>query len=1160
MSQNLKERINVKYSISKNGLVEYKECSLANIPEKDRENIISLGIFPLSNKNEKETENISDISKYIKDMNMLQIITYPNQFSTINVGQIQKNGCPNLHQIIRTVPEGFDGISSLNVNGIKTVSSSTGSSKEELSSFASVLPDKQNAIEVIEVPVKSATTKKTATKKNVVTHEDISKQLKFMEGKLEEIGGRVGSDRVPTIKQLEDMLGKFTGELAEEELQVITNAVNNINVNTVDVSALNGVVEKTITDKLYEIAEEKNADFDNKLNEFALNITKLKNETEKLSYIKENMPALLASDSKMRTELALIEASMGSTQREVSSISEKMGEYFQILTQGSNLSENAKKDISNIFNVYANDLNAEIQSGNSKLLNDVNALIPSAEKVQGIVHAELESLVSNENISNIMSVKIADQIIKTMGGLENMKGNEVNVQNFVANLSQNDEFKSFVTKIANGSDLARSADINDIKELMSKNYQEELGKINSIVQNIEYIPTRNDIQDIVRDELSAQSSYMLRRLGVSSDVSDPSLVGIVNGVSDKLDDVLAECKNKGMTKDDMKSFFMSEDGRNVLSSAVGLSAIENQLIENRKKDAENAEKLDAVINQYQALQQAMKTIALGGVNIYNGAYGLATGVMSGGAGISAIPVGYNAYISQPFMYPQGISGDLNMYINNAVKAQITNILSVMGLPNPVNPDPRNTKDEVIEKLNKDVEANKKEIAEMRKELKEIIDKLSQMQGNIKTKEDDEKKPTPEPQPQPKPVPTPKPTPTPKPVEETIIPPKPKKKTFVEKSVDMMDMLSEPKMTRSQKFKKWIKRHPLALTACGIGAGALLGAGYGVIAAGGVGALIANSMYFIPTLKTLGIGAAIGLGAGAVGEVVGRVAGLGKKDRLYKKFLKEKCDAYKQTLELMERAIENEKASIANSLENMQSGKKLKSLKRCKKANMAKAKKLATLRTKQRVLKSDYKSQVEKFLEAKQELNNYEEQKGKTMAMAGNLQELRNARAKAQVDMMNAEDEEEKEIIQEQLETEEQIIDASAGKKISSLSDNFKTGDAEAYEILNDVKNKSQAMNRILDDIKERNGKTKETPVEVEYYDEKEVADYVDKLRKSGNEADKNKAKDFLAQVEEKNKKLKELYGDKIDAARNKLVQQNKQTSITPTDKEIKDDENEHTRV
>lgn len=1308
MAQKFEEKIKVKYQMAENGTTVTKECMLVDIPEQDKQGIISLSIFPVLNKDGSESLAVKDISKYIANMPSLNALIYPKQFSAISVGTIQRNNCPNLHQIIRTVPEGFEGQTGLLFKGsVKSLSSTVGTTESSMSAFASAVPEGQTPINVFEVPVKTVSTAKTTTKKKFISKDDIEEKLKNIEDKVGEISGKVGKDTI-TIEQIEGVLDKFAGTLTQEQLDSVINAVNNINVNVAS-SALEHILEDTIHEQILLITQDINGQFESTLKGFASELDRLreigKSEEELSQYVRDNIPTLLANDSEFLAKLNLIEISTNDISDKVTSIDEKVDDlatsaydykeeivdsvkdyiedaktemmnsdslsendkqylqycleliasqtqemvstqdnalfdeikdkletmptseqmqadtkkingnisklfdelqairtsnstdaeklsnavnsfikgkipeliatnrgltdklfpkveaidrrlgdmedtlgamsktlddteasnelimetlsnYFDTLTNGVNISEQSKEDIAKLLQNYAKELREKIRedNGNNPLLLEIRDKVVSEETIEKIVFDALQAygVVENSVIKPMMVRQITDTIIDAMGGLEGrLKGNIDSVKDFVGGLLQNEEFVTQFNKILNDSDLAKCSSIEEVKEQIGKNHAEEMTAIKDIVAKISQIPTKGDIEDI----LTNQSSYLLRRLGIESELDKDTLVGIIRGISQEqsstLDTILKECKDKGMTVADMQNFFMSEAGKNVLAQAIGVESIQNNFVNLVKNQGATDEKIDNLSKQVaelsKQLKDSMNKDIPSQVNNYYYSYGLAGGItgvsIPGGVGTGAIPSGFMPGISQPYIYPQPISPDVNIYINNAIRAQLANIFGGMGMQNPQVINPINTRDKVIDDLNRENAARKKEIEELKgmiAKLTKVIEEMNKAKTDDKAKETDDGSKPKKPEPKKETIPT-------------IRPPQPKKEVFKGKSKEMMEMLAEPKLTRGQKFKKWLKRHPLALTALGIGAGALVGAGAGVIAAGGVGALIANSMYFIPTLKTLGIGAAIGLGAGAVGEVVGRVAGLGKKDRLYRKFLKEKekCDAYKQSMEFMERAIENEKSAIDNSVDKMKSCKKLKKLKRFKKASMSKAKKLSNLRSKQRILKGQYKAQVEKFLQAKNELNAYEERKGKTIAMGGNLQELRDARARAENEMANAEDEEEQEIIQEQLATEEQILDAHAGRKISSLSSQFKTGDAEAYDMLKDIKGRSKAMDDVMAEIESRNSIKKDTTTAVEVYDKQELEQYAKAVAEKGNEADKANLQALLAHAKEARRKASE---------------------------------------
>ena len=340
----------------------------------------------------------------------------------------------------------------------------------------------------------------------------------------------------------------------------------------------------------------------------------------------------------------------------------------------------------------------------------------------------------------------------------------------------------------------------------------------------------------------------------------------------------------------------------------------------------------------------------------------------------------------------------------------------------------------------------------------------------------------------------------------------------------MEKLAESKMTLGKRFRKWIARHPLALTAIGIGAGAVLGAGAGVAMAGGVSALIAKASWFIPTLQTIGIGAGVGLGLGAVGEVIARVTGAGKKSKLYSKFQKERnnCQRFRDQMEHMDKQVEMAQEDLKASRELQKTGNKiLKKLGIYKFATKANRKALRKLKAKARIQKAEYKGKVEKFLKAKAELNQEEERTGKTTAMGGYLQKLRNEQSKYN-DRVNkaisrgADQDELDDLADEfediKAEVVENAMDSGIDGDITKLSEDYHTGDREAEDIINSVKgSKTATMKAVEEDIQRRNSKVKPEVVKAKYYDPDALGTYKKLVEEKGNEADKKNLQELRLQ-------------------------------------------------
>lgn len=840
-----------------------------------------------------------------------------------------------------------------------------------------------------------------------------------------------------------------------------------------------------------------------------------------------------------------------------------------LLNHGSNLSQEEKTYISNLINTYVRDLHDRVQAGQTEILNDMKeefGKVVTAEQIENIVASKLENIAAslgdlqtdaNLNIMAFLVESVSGEVVKSLGDLSKLHSEDTKtIIDAIDKIFETDKFRENMASILNNSTLAKASSIEELTRLISTQNETELNNLTNIASNIAKLPTIDKIREVVKDESSGLYSLLLRRLGVSQDTKDMTLTdllrdnfgflkGKVTGMEDTLNTILTESKNKGMTIDDLKKFFASQEGKQIISSALNVQILTQQLA---KIEQANEVRMAELQRAYEANIQLITKMAANSVNIYSAAYGLAGGVIQGGG---VIPGGYAPQMMQPFVYPYPASTSTTPEMMAVMQQQLINLYARLGITLNPNPNPVDTKEEVKKILDdfrkEQEEANKKLIEESIKQQEErdkkILERLDKLEekmkssDDVKKKEEEAKKPREDDK---RVVPT---------KIEPVIKKVPKEKNikFPVKCIEKMDRLAEPKLTVGQRFRKWLKRHPLAWTAIGLGAGALIGAGVGIFAAGGIAPFIANISYFGQSLQTIAVGAGIGLGAGGLGEIIARVTGLGKKDRLYNKFLKRKakCEKTRSKIDELDRQIENAKEAVNQTREMAKACVKARQRKKVVKATRKRVKKLRKLRTKARVSKAKYKGVVEDFMQAKTALNDYEAKKGKSMAMQGNLDKVRKARAILESKLASAADEEEKEEAQEEYEDALMEYDIGLDGDISNLSDEFRTGDKEAEDIITSVKGaKTKAMEDMLADIQKRNSKTVDKTYDVKYYDMSEVKEYEKEVDTKGNQADKEKLQEILSKAEKTNReamdKAEEIKNDEYASfiRRNNIVPKN----------------------
>lgn len=342
--------------------------------------------------------------------------------------------------------------------------------------------------------------------------------------------------------------------------------------------------------------------------------------------------------------------------------------------------------------------------------------------------------------------------------------------------------------------------------------------------------------------------------------------------------------------------------------------------------------------------------------------------------------------------------------------------------------------------------------------------------------------------------------------------KDKKIKLVRKAMDEARLLSEPKMPWYKRMFNFANRHPVLTTLAGAGIG--LGV---TLLTGPLAYLLSPTMTLVNFINrfafVLGGGAVVGLGAGILTSAFSGRVMRGKKGRLYGEFNKyyKKCASIEKTNEAFETMINlsQEKAKAmdekAKNAKGFLKGAKKFAYRKARNFNL-KASRLG------RVFKArnqeKYKANVEKALEVKLELNAREStpnRRGntKSMAIAGYMEKKKKLDRKKALGKMS---DEEYAVRLEDLDYDvSELKGGEAG--LSKISNEHRTFDKEAYELINSVKgNKSSTMQGVLNDIQSRQGVWEE--YEEKLIDQAEAKRDIEKLKKAGKDAEAKMIEDI----------------------------------------------------
>lgn len=555
-NQPIIEKIKVEYMYLENGKTIRGEKRLVELTDNEKSLISSLAILPIKNVNGEYNKQNLNISNYIQNFPILSSLFLPIQLTNIKVGTIQKNGCPNLKQIVRTMEQGYEGeVENAIVRGAvkNTVEYNGQLTEKDLESYGVATGTGQVAVEEFKVSPKTASIKRTITKKKYVTEQELDEKLSIIDSKLEDIKKAIGSSRsvspsdiekllknIPTKEHLKRQLKTFVGRISSEELTQIVEAITNINI-TIETSELSKSVENIFNTKIQEISNIYSTHDDNlkKLIESLkttteLDLTEDQKQTKILEILKSKIPNLIATNrtltDKIFTRLSVIESEVVGQEGEIGlrdkldNIEEygelifdelsKLGNEFPEFCNNMNFSEETKNYLIQMFENYSKTIVQQIQNGNTDILTSIQKSIENIvtyEDIEQIVGKHLSDFnIQNEALHISTRRYITDTIIEKINGLNGVTKDDLEViENKFAELLTRDSFVEILNNVLNDSDIAKVSNvqelgekINAIETLIKKNHSEELDKFQEIMGAFENVPTTETIKEIAEDTLN----------------------------------------------------------------------------------------------------------------------------------------------------------------------------------------------------------------------------------------------------------------------------------------------------------------------------------------------------------------------------------------------------------------------------------------------------------------------------------------------------------------------------------------------------------------------------------------------------------------------------------------------------------------------------------
>lgn len=1163
--------LKVEFTKSVNGKYESGICSLSELlsdaRRSDRENIISLALLPMYNKDGSLFIGAKNPSDYIKDFPMLQTLAYPSQWEEIAPKKMQNNNCPNLTTILRTVPENFKGTAStITVKGApRLILQEDGKAQKSVETYGELVGSGADLYSIIKInPMSKMKVKSSSPKKPVVTQEDLVLRVSELGDKLDAIERKLnqGNSSQITKTKIINILKNFVGRITTEQLDSIMDEIRkgiDVNISIESMEELENNIIKAINNNFNNVHAQIKGQENEKYKAILLGIAELKENTQDdeqfrakvLELLKNQMPSLIATNriltDKIFMRLGQIESSMtseGGVEDRLKNMSERISNldnFAELCMEELGLihglvgelstSDEMKTILKDSFKDLATELTTAYQKGNTEFFDKISkeiSALPSVETIREIAFEHLtKSVEMNRELGQFFAEQIVNSVIKEMGELSRLDETDLlNVTNTINNFVNSDDFKRVMSEIVYNENLATKDGIEELNRLMG---EIALGHDQSFVNISELIGISTDDirQDLYEHALAISKAFeglttSLDNLPTKADINNlikldengehmgliPDAVRSIlakSGVLTKAD--LNKIQQSGVTREEFVGLVSKIDELTKLVKENGGKVINNYYTTDKTPEI-NMPGVNIDVNQIMQLFQNSLTNAMNMHVVNNAVAQVYMQNMVGGMMAQPQVVSYQPIITAIAQAMQG--QNLGLQINNE-QNQITNILSLMlknwGVMPSTNPEVTQLKaelDALKAKQQKDTEDLKKMLADLMDEIKK-----SKAPEEEKTEEKKvEKKVEPKIE---------KPIETPKPVGKTKL---------VKGTVKHLARVQEPKLPLGKRILKFVVRHPFRAAAIGLGVGVLGAAGWALgasaIAAGslsaGASALITNANFFLPSIA---IGAGIGggslLGAGAIGAIVSKFSKKGRKERLYTKFLKEKakCDELAEDIELKYEKQMEAQAKIAASREKQRNGSKiLKKLGVYKIARNANRKKFRKLRTKIAKLENKRTAKVYDALSTKKELNIMEKTTGKTLAMNGYLDKLRKKQNEINNDLKNPylTEDERQDLHDDLQDVVEDMEDEVAG--ISGLSNEYETFDTEAEELINSVKKPSETMKDMLTNIRAKNSERILHAEDAPVFDDNKVSEYLAKARASKNPQDKENAENVAKYINE----------------------------------------------
>lgn len=374
-------------------------------------------------------------------------------------------------------------------------------------------------------------------------------------------------------------------------------------------------------------------------------------------------------------------------------------------------------------------------------------------------------------------------------------------------------------------------------------------------------------------------------------------------------------------------------------------------------------------------------------------------------------------------------------------------------------------------------------------------------------------------------------------EENIEPEKYYRAKILKDATEQTTILAERKKPWYSRLKTFTVNHPLLTTLVGAG----VGIGLTLIAAAPAAAVSGWAFAVNFLGESFMAASALGAVGGASTAIVSRVVPAGKRQRLANKFMKQYkgcmlIDRAKElSLTIQEKETEKIKEARQRHRESRGLLKKLGVYKLAVNYHDAVAK---IGKKGGRFFSKLFRKEASKAVATKEELNNLEKTSGKTVAVNGYLQRMRNLEAKkAKKSGKLLDDLGKGKITQEEFNEEKQYIeedfkDNAEELEQKSIDDGYEPGlrdskqlfgDAEALTLVEKVekKHRTKKMKDMTDEIVKRNSKKVNVIEEEVAPAPEQTQDKVEELRAEGKNEEADRIEGFWQRHEEYKKYAKE---------------------------------------